>query len=139
MMMSIDRGDVDQMSFGFRTVNDDWEIQTVDGEEVLIRMLLEAELFEVSPVTFPAYPDTSVSLRDRFGTDDKVKAIETIRNLSRALGNKADTHDGNTAPDSLPEHGSGENHAAAHGEGEAEEEMRRRRMDEIRVQMACGN
>jgi HK97 family phage prohead protease len=138
MMMSIDRGDVDQMSFGFRTIEDDWEILTVDGEDIVIRMLLAAELFEVSPVTFPAYPDTSVSLRDKFGTDDKAKAIETLRNLAKALGKKADTHDGNTAPGSLPEHGSSENHAAALGEGEAEEEMCRRRIDQIRVSLAGG-
>jgi len=58
-MESIDRGDVDQMSFGFRTISDRWE--TIDGKEV--RTLMKVELFDVSPVTFPAYPDTEVGLR----------------------------------------------------------------------------
>ncbi len=59
LMISIDRGDVTQQSFGFRTVSDSWEKK--DGEE--IRTLEEVELFDVSPVTYPAYPDTSVALR----------------------------------------------------------------------------
>lgn len=59
LMTSIERGDVDQMSFGFRTITDSWQL--VDGED--IRTLIEVKLFDVSPVTFPAYPDTEVGLR----------------------------------------------------------------------------
>jgi hypothetical protein len=59
LMVSIDRGDIDQMSFGFQTVADRWEI--VDEKEV--RTLMKVRLFDVSPVTFPAYPDTEVGLR----------------------------------------------------------------------------
>jgi HK97 family phage prohead protease len=55
----IERGDVSQMSFGFRTITDDWRMQ--DGET--IRTLKEVELWDVSPVTFPAYPDTDVAVR----------------------------------------------------------------------------
>lgn len=59
LMVSIDRGDIDQMSFGFQTVADRWEM--VDEKEV--RTLMKVRLFDVSPVTFPAYPDTEVGLR----------------------------------------------------------------------------
>lgn len=59
LMVSIERGDIDQMSFGFRTISDKWE--TINSEE--IRTLIEVKLFDVSPVTFPAYPDTEVGLR----------------------------------------------------------------------------
>lgn len=55
----IKRGDVDQMSFMFQTIEDAWNV--IDGENV--RTLLEVKLFEVSPVTFPAYPQTDVSAR----------------------------------------------------------------------------
>jgi len=58
-VVSIDRGDVDQTSFGFETLSDRWE--TVDGGEV--RTLMKVRLFDVSPVTFPAYPNTEVGLR----------------------------------------------------------------------------
>lgn len=56
---SIRRGDVDQMSFGFQTINDAWI--TVEGEQV--RELRDVDLFDVSVVTFPAYPDTSAAVR----------------------------------------------------------------------------
>lgn len=59
LLVSMQRGDINQMSFGFVTISDNWA--KVDGEWV--RTLLEVDLFEVSPVTFPAYPQTSVSAR----------------------------------------------------------------------------
>jgi uncharacterized protein len=55
---SIQRGDVDQMSFMFEVVADEWE----QGAPVK-RTLVEVKLYDVSPVTFPAYPQTSVSVR----------------------------------------------------------------------------
>ena len=54
------RGDVTQMSFGFRTISDTWENE--DGK-IPVRTLNEVELFDVSPVTFPAYPQTDVAVR----------------------------------------------------------------------------
>jgi len=52
-------GNLDGMSFMFRTIEDDWSIE--GGEE--IRTLKQIELLEAGPVTFPAYPDTSVAVR----------------------------------------------------------------------------
>jgi HK97 family phage prohead protease len=54
LVISIERGDVDQSSFGFRTVEDDW---TNEGRS-LLRTLVQFELLDVSPVTYPAYLDT---------------------------------------------------------------------------------
>ena len=59
LVVSMKRGDISQMSFGFYTVNDKW--QKIDGE--WIRTLLEAELFDVSPVTYAAYRQTDVAVR----------------------------------------------------------------------------
>jgi HK97 family phage prohead protease len=59
---TIDRGDVSQMSFGFRVLGDSWT--TDDESDMLIRIVEKVRLFEVSPVTFPAYPDTDVDVRD---------------------------------------------------------------------------
>lgn len=59
---SMRRGDVDQMSFAFRTVKDDW--QQV-GDQI-IRTLKEVKLYEVSPVAFPAYPQTSAFVRTSY-------------------------------------------------------------------------
>jgi HK97 family phage prohead protease len=61
LLVSIGRGDISQMSFAFRVGEDSWE--TVDG--INIRTILSFdEIFDASPVTYPAYPDTNVSLRD---------------------------------------------------------------------------
>jgi hypothetical protein len=59
LLTSIDRGDVDQMSFGFRTIKDEWE----EKKRETIRTLTEVELLDVAPVTYPAYPDTEIALR----------------------------------------------------------------------------
>lgn len=61
----IERGDVDQMSFAFRTIEDKWQI---DGEEQYVRTLLQVKLYDVSPATYPAYPDTSMGVRTAPGT-----------------------------------------------------------------------
>jgi len=65
-MESIDRGDVDKMSFGFmvRLYPDGTRgVRWVEENGEEIRELLDVQLFDVSPVTFPAYPDTEVGLR----------------------------------------------------------------------------
>lgn len=59
VLAPIARGDVNQCSFGFYTLSDKWA--KVDGEWV--RTLLEIDLFDVSPVTYPAYPQTDVAVR----------------------------------------------------------------------------
>ena len=61
LMTSIKRGDIDQMSFGFQTVAEEWR-EGEDGEPDL-RTLKEVRLFDVSPVTFPAYTGTDVAVR----------------------------------------------------------------------------
>lgn len=71
LMVSIGRGDVSQMSFGFRTVRDDWNF---DGP-VAIRTLQDVDLFDVSPVTFPAYPQTDAALREFRARCEERRAI----------------------------------------------------------------
>lgn len=57
---SIQRGDVDGVSFGFRKEDD--EIEEPD-DDLPIRTIKKAKLLEVSAVAFPAYPDSEVSAR----------------------------------------------------------------------------
>jgi len=59
LMVSIGRGDVTQMSFGFRVVDASWDI--ADG--IKVRTIKRARLFDVSPVTYPAYQATDISVR----------------------------------------------------------------------------
>lgn len=59
---AIKRGDIDQMSFGFTVKRDSWEREEKGGRE--LRTIEEiGRLFDVSPVTFPANPNTDVALR----------------------------------------------------------------------------
>ncbi|MBR9698644.1 HK97 family phage prohead protease [Bacillus cereus] len=58
--VSIKRGDVDGVSFGFSMISE--EIQEPD-DDLMLRTVTKAKLLEVSAVAFPAYPDSEVSAR----------------------------------------------------------------------------
>lgn len=88
----IRRRDVSQMSFGFRTVKDRF-LTTQDGKTV--RELIEVELFDVSPVTYPAYPETDVFVRSQLGqyhesglalTSGKIRANDVTETGPNAAG-----------------------------------------------------
>lgn len=51
-------------SFGFSCAYDDCDWAYDDVAGVTLRTLKKVALFEVSPVTFPAYPETEIALRD---------------------------------------------------------------------------
>lgn len=61
LAVSIERKDISGMSFAFMPVEQDGERWT-NGEPPL-REVLDADLMDVSPVVFPAYPSTSVGTR----------------------------------------------------------------------------
>lgn len=56
----LERGDVSQMSFGFVVREDEWAMQK-DGTE--LRTIRDLDLYDVSAVTFPAYPQTDAAIR----------------------------------------------------------------------------
>jgi phage head maturation protease len=57
----IRRKDITGMSFSFTTAEDDWKYPE---EGIVERTIIKiGELFDVGPVTFPAYPDTNVAVR----------------------------------------------------------------------------
>ena len=71
---SIKRKDITQNSFGFAAVQDEW---SKDGRR---RTLREVKLFDISPVTFPAYKQTSVMMRlHDMGIDYEALNIALIR------------------------------------------------------------
>ena len=78
LVASVERRDIDQMSFAFRAVRDR---QTFEGGQP-VRELLEVELFDVSPVTFPAYPQTDLQARSR-GESSDAKWPATMAVLER--------------------------------------------------------
>ena len=56
---SIRRGDIDGSSFAFVAKKEDWE----GDEKESTRTVLDVDLRDVSPATYPAYPDTTVAMR----------------------------------------------------------------------------
>lgn len=69
-LASVERGDVSQMSIGFAVLEDDWSL---DEQNQLIRTVIKAKLYEVSPVTFPAFTETEIGLRG--GRAEELRAI----------------------------------------------------------------
>lgn len=66
LVRALARGDVDQSSFAFSLVQDGqaWEEKTDGGKTVVVRTIKKvSRLYDVSPVTYPAYPDATVALR----------------------------------------------------------------------------
>lgn len=59
LTVTIGRGDINQASFQFATIRDAWRDAPAGPE----RDLLEVRLYDVSVVTFPAYPQTEVGMR----------------------------------------------------------------------------
>lgn len=90
LRQSIRRGDVNQMSFAFQTVEDRW--QREDGENR--RELIEVRLYDVSPVTYPAYEGTAVSARALTMCDELTQQSEPG---SEAEGGQEPGNDGEDA------------------------------------------
>lgn len=88
LAVSMERGDVTQSSFGFRVMpnGDDWSF--TEGETPL-RTLNELSLFDVSPVTYPAYLDADSGIAGRALTglaNAKGLSLDVVRaNVSAAI------------------------------------------------------
>jgi HK97 family phage prohead protease len=59
----VQRGDVSKSSFAFQVVGKEGDQWEMDERGLVRRTLLNAQLFDVSPVNTPAYQDSSVGLR----------------------------------------------------------------------------
>jgi HK97 family phage prohead protease len=75
VMSALRRGDMNQMSFAFRTIKDSW------SNDRSVRELREVQLYDVSVVTFPAYESTVAEVRASRG--------DTIITTSRVRMRKA--------------------------------------------------
>jgi HK97 family phage prohead protease len=61
LMVSVSRGDVNQSSFAFEVIEDEWDYGK--RGEIPTRTIKSVRLYDVSPVTYPAYEGTTVSAR----------------------------------------------------------------------------
>lgn len=63
LLTMIKRGDISQSSFAFTVKASEW---IEENDNTTLRIIKECEqLFDVSPVTYPAYQDTSVTARKK--------------------------------------------------------------------------
>lgn len=85
IVTSIRRGDINQMSIGFMVEDDDWRSES--GMDV--REIRKVQLFDVSPVTFPAYTTTDVGVRamqeyDGYKAEQRTKAEAAEKTAKKA-------------------------------------------------------
>jgi hypothetical protein len=102
VLAPIERGDIREQSFAFIVESDKWEGLDDKKKEDPIRTILKvSELFDVSPVTYPAYPDTDVGIRSLDLAKEKIgeppfvplSTPELFRSYADAWQNITDSED----------------------------------------------
>jgi HK97 family phage prohead protease len=79
LAISLERGDVDQMSVGMQVLEDRWEeVAGADGNVYELRTVIRAKLFDVSAVTYPAYEETDAGLRKA----EKARELRDVRGVA---------------------------------------------------------
>lgn len=61
LLVSVERGDISGMSFGFIAQKNEWDFNV----EPNIRTVTQAALFEITVTSIPAYPDSSLTILKR--------------------------------------------------------------------------
>jgi HK97 family phage prohead protease len=85
---AIQRGDITGMSFMFSVEKEDWE--NLESDHPLRRIKQISNVVEVSAVTFPAYEDSSISVRNKEALDSAKLALENAkRSQKEALESEA--------------------------------------------------
>lgn len=85
VLAPIDRGDVSQMSFAFRVTEDKWTFSEDENKRDK-REIIKVKLFDVSPVTYPAYEGTDVALASRSRSlNHKKEENKSDRNYSNEM------------------------------------------------------
>ena len=80
---AIQRGDIDGMSFMFTVDADDWENLETDHPTRHIKKI--GKVFEVSAVTFPAYPETTISARNALTLDNARAALDSAKSANNEI------------------------------------------------------
>lgn len=89
LRLAMERGDVDEMSFAFRVTRQQW------SPDYTQRDITEVELFDVSAVTYPANPATSIGLRSLEALDalsDEEAAVVLARLQQRRASGMSLAH-----------------------------------------------
>ncbi|MEK5104008.1 HK97 family phage prohead protease [Cytobacillus sp. FSL M8-0252] len=85
LAVSMERGDINQCSFGFYATEESWDYSI----EPALRTVNEAELFEISIVSIPAYENTEAALVRSKEIDEFVeKRIKLLNQIKGVLENE---------------------------------------------------
>jgi HK97 family phage prohead protease len=68
LIVSMKRNDIRSSSFGMYVQKDDWQFDSANN--IAVRTILQASVFDCSVVTFPAYPDANSQVRSLFPDGD---------------------------------------------------------------------
>lgn len=74
---AIERGDISGMSFMFTVDREEWS--DLDTEHPLRTIRSIADLVEVSAVTFPAYEDTEISVRNKKALENAKLTLDSVK------------------------------------------------------------
>jgi hypothetical protein len=78
LAISMERGDISQMSFAFQAEVEDWQ-DLPDGS--WLRTVRQAKLYDVSPVTYPAYDGTDAALRSAAMFNERVQEMRDAQRV----------------------------------------------------------
>lgn len=84
----VDRGDLSQMSFGFAMGEGGQDIWTEEDGQVVRTIVSFGQLFDVSPVSFPAYSQTDAQMRSLVCGIEIVSGGEVQENILREIALK---------------------------------------------------
>jgi HK97 family phage prohead protease len=95
VISALERGDLDQMSFAFTIDEDEWK--ETDDPDVFERTITRVgELYDVSLVTYPAYPDTDAALREIRSAADAGKIVLHSEDSAAQVDPAGDATNGDT-------------------------------------------
>ena len=84
---AIERGDITGMSFMFRVDDEEW--MDLESDHPTRKILKISDVAEVSAVTWPAYEDTSISVRNKEALDNAKAALDSARSQKEALDSES--------------------------------------------------
>ena len=85
---SIMRGDINQSSFAFTIAEYSWAKSEKYGDGYLRKIIKIGKLYDVSPVTYPAYEDTLTEARKSALLQERSESLQPEQNLQHEAFNR---------------------------------------------------
>lgn len=87
LAISLQRGDINQCSFGFYPTREAWDYSDPDNP---IDTVQEVDLLEISIVTFPAYEGTEAELSRSTDSTQQLKTVELRKSILKKINEVKD-------------------------------------------------